>query len=132
MPKIPNTLVRNGTYYFYARNRTDLVKAGLLKPHEKRILKTKDYRTAEERAARETVAHNMELDRVEREHLKLTSDEVIQDKPALSAREQRDWVLEYFVELERKHEALSIAYAEKRDSVERDEMRQSILDDAVA
>ena len=136
MPKIQNTLQRKGVYYYNARNPQDLVEAGLLKSHWKKSLGTKNYSEAKRLAALETLAHATEIESLRNKQLEepglkaehaLSTASPRRQFSALSQRDQRTLVLEYFVGLERQHEAIANTFSKTRN----DDEKELILDNAV-
>jgi len=108
MPKVPHTIIRNGTYSFNARYPQKLVKEGKV-PSEfnRKSLSTKDHREARKLAARNYTLHLAEIERLEAEleqeqgnsHGRANS---VRAFSALSKSERKDLVLRWFVEQERK------------------------------
>ncbi|MBP6783971.1 MAG: phage integrase SAM-like domain-containing protein [Verrucomicrobiales bacterium] len=130
MPKVPHTIIRNGTYSFNARYPQKLIDAGKVdKEFNRKSLSTKDSREARKLAARNYTLHLSEVERMESElegeglHVRANS---VRELSAFSKAEKKDLILRWFVEQERKATESRNRY---RD--EDEDWKESAFDNAV-
>jgi hypothetical protein len=129
MPRVAHTIQRNGVYYFNFRYPEPLVRAGVAKTHVKFSLKTKNWRDAKTKAIREAAFHQAEIERLTQQ-LEDGTDLHDRANPGpdptpiseLSKREQRDLILKWFVEMEKKAERERVRFRESYDPAQKEEV----------
>lgn len=133
MRRIRGTTLINGTYYLNLRFPTVLVRAGLKKKtHQKKSLRTSDFRKAKEMAAREEALHLIEVNQL---LAQIGDSEASDDSPPsrhlreLSKHERRDLVRKWFIQMELSAEKMRDEFQSLEDGLEkRDRLENSQVD----
>lgn len=139
MRKIPHTVLRSGVYHFNRRYPRSLVDAGLVPAGTKRVsLKTSDLAEARTKAAIETIKFQNEVEelsaRLQGSDLHgvqtAATNRSLRPLYALSKEEQKNLVIEWFVEAERIAERDRWETWESNDEERKELFRCTTLEDA--
>ncbi len=108
VPKIPNTIRRNGVYYFNARYPRDLpleLTGG--KSHFRKSLETKDWKKAKQVATREALHFQLEVEKLEQQWKGTKESNNAEKLPfkVLTEEQKRDLVFRWFVSREKGAES---------------------------
>lgn len=131
MPKIAQTIRRNGVYYFNARYPSSIPRVQTDgQSHFKKSLQTRDWKEAKAKAARLSLEFQMKVEELERREGASSSESGSQRPYAgISEEEQREVILRWFIAKEKTSESYRDDLLSSKEELEWNDRLQDLRQD---